>query len=678
MKICLSWLKEFVTVDEPPSRLAADLSMLGLPVDAVTDAGPETVLELDITANRPDCLNHLGVARELATLYREPLRPPRAVVEATGIPAPSIEIADPDLCARYSGLVIAGVRVGPSPAWLQERLQHAGQRSINNIVDITNYVLLELGHPLHAFDFRRLNGSRIVVRRARGGEAIRTLDDRIRELEPDMLVIADAREAVAVAGVMGGAFSEVDDATTDILLESAWFLPASIRRTSRRLGLSTEASYRFERGADLQVTTFALRRAARLILELAGGDGVSPVTDVYPRPWEPPVIRLRASQARRLIGVAIGAAFVDDVLGRLGCEAAPADGGWDVRPPSHRPDLAIEADLIEELARFHGYNRLPSTLPLVDGRPVERRLSREKQATRRFFQETGFQEIITTSFTGADKDDQFIFPDGGERLKLDNPLDEAEPYLRRGLLGGLVTALKLNENDYNAEAQLFELSSVYRRSGSAIREPVMLTFGGYGSWQTSHWSGEAVPFGFYQLKGVLAELARRLGVEDLTLEADDSIPFLQPGTAAVIRRGRQTVGCLGQLNDLVARQWKFKRPVLLAECDFEALAAGETKPWSFKPLPRFPFVDRDVSFLVDNTVAFSTIETTIAEVQIPELDQLSLVDLYRGKDIPPGRQSMTIRLVFQHPERTLTDAEADALRDRVVAALTRKHHVQQR
>ena len=469
MKICLSWLKEFVTADEPPARLAADLSMLGLPVDAVDAAGPDTVLELDITANRPDCLNHLGVARELAVLYREPLRPPRAELADPGLPAPAIEIQDPDLCARYCGLVITGVKVAPSPAWLQERLQRIGQRPINNIVDITNYVLLELGHPLHAFDLRKLKGGRIVVRRARPGESIETLDGRLRELEPEMLVIADREDAVAVAGVMGGAHSEVDDATTDILIESAWFLPASIRKTSRRLGLSTEASYRFERGADLQVPPLALRRAARLILELAGGSGVSAVTDAYPAPWQAPEIGLRARQVGRLIGVEIPPAFVADVLGRLGCDVRPADGGWTVRPPSHRPDLAIEADLIEELARFHGYNRLPSTLPLVDGNPVERRLAREKLAARRFLQEAGFQEIVTTSFTGEAKDGQFLFPAGGELLRLDNPLDEAEPFLRRGLLGGLVTALKLNENDYNAEAQLFELSAVYRRNGAADR-----------------------------------------------------------------------------------------------------------------------------------------------------------------------------------------------------------------
>jgi phenylalanyl-tRNA synthetase beta chain len=349
-----------------------------------------------------------------------------------------------------------------------------------------------------------------------------------------------------------------------------------------------------------------------------------------------------------------------------------------VRPPSHRPDLAIEADLIEELARFHGYNRLPSTLPLVGGNPVERRSAKEKLAARRLLQEAGFQEIVTPSFTGAAKDEQFLFPAGGELLRLDNPLDEAEPFLRRGLLGGLVTALKLNENDYNAEAQLFELSAVYRRNGAAIEEPVMLSAGGYGTWRPSRWSGEGEPFGFFHLKGVLEELLRRLGVDDWELRPEDGIPFLQPGAAAAITRGGKDVGCLGQLNDLVAREWKFKRPVTIAVCDFEALTAGAGRPLAFRPLPRFPFVDRDISFLVDNTVAFSTIKTTIAEVHIPELDQLSLVDLYKGKDIPPDRKSMTIRLVFQHPERTLTDAEADALRDQVIAALKRKHHVQQR
>jgi len=674
MKISLNWLRDFIVLDEPPARVAADLSSLGLPVDGLETIGADTVLDIDVTANRPDCLNHFGIARELAVLYGAPLRRPadenfRPKVQA--LPPPQIEIQDPALCRRYAGVTISGLRVGPSPAWMQERLLALGQRPINNVVDITNYVLLELGHPLHAFDLDKLRENRIVVRQARPGEVLVTLDGKERTLQPPMLVIADAADAVGLAGVMGGLHSEVDASTTRVLLESAWFLPASIRKTARALGLGTEASYRFERGADPEIPPLALWRTARLILELAGGDGISPVADVCPEPWRPRQVHLRRERVAGLLGARLADGFIVRLLEQLGARiAATTPAGWLVDLPSHRPDLEQEVDLAEELARFYGYDRIPATLPRTEGNPVERQLHREKEQSRAYLREAGFQEILTPSFADRDREAAFdYFPLGGA-VRLDNALAEEAPYLRQTLAAGLLAALKWNENNFLEEARLFEIASVYGRGPAGFQEPVRLALGAFGTFQEAHWSSAAVPFGFFHLKGVVEGYLDRLGVATREFVAE-APAFLQPGMSAVLRVDGEVAGFLGQLNELVARELKFKHRVFVAELLLEPLARRAERRFVYRPLPRFPGVCRDISFTVDNGVAFSTIKLALEALQISELKHVEVLDLFRGKDVPAGQQALTLRLAWQHPERTLTDAEADRLREKVAEALGR-------
>lgn len=679
MKISCNWMADLIALDEPPERLAADLSMLGLPVDAVERLPNDTLIEIDVTANRPDCLSHLGIARELSALYHEPLRLPAPAALDAGrdaAPTPVITIEDPDLCARFCGVRITGVRVAPSPQWLQDRLLAVGQRPINNLVDITNYILLELGHPLHAYDYGKLAGGCLIARRACPGETIQTLDGRIRTLAPEMLVIADAGQPVGIAGVMGGATSEVADTTTDILLESAWFQPASVRRTARALEMRTEASYRFERGADVAMAPIALRRAARLILELAGGAAVSPVVDVCPRPWSPPAIALRRERIERLVGISVAGLPVDAMLRRLGFDAEAAPDGWRVRPPAHRVDVSLEVDLIEEIARLHGYDRIPSTLPLHPTRPVLRRLAGEKAAARQFLKECGLQEILTPNFASVPRDADLLWAPDGEPVRVDNPLDEGEPFLRQGLLPGMVAALKFNENNYNADVRLFEVAAVYGRRGDGHVEPVRLALGAYGQWLPAHWSAAGVPADFVRLKGVVEGLCDRLNVPATAFDETGDAAFLQPGAAAWIRLGDEVVGYIGQLNELLAQKLKFKRKVFVAELLFERLAAGIDRAFAFRTLPRYPFVDRDMSFVVDIGISFSTIKMSVIELKMPELAEVKLVDLYRGADIPPGRKAMNVRLVFQHPERTLTDEEADRLRERAAASLRKRFQAQ--
>lgn len=669
MKISVRWLNDFVALDESPEQIAAVLAMLGHPVDSIEKSGAGAVLDVDITANRPDCLNHLGIARELAAWFRQELHRPETDPGdlATGETLPaSISIEAPDLCYRYCGLVVKGVRIAPSPGWLQERLVAVGQRPINNVVDITNYVLQEIGHPLHAFDYRKLRGGAINVRTARSGESICTLDGRLRSLDPSMLVIADAELPVAIAGVMGGADSEVDEQTRDLLLESAWFYPASIRKTSRALGLSTEASYRYERGADAGIPPYALLRVLGLILRLAGGQAASPLIDVFPRPQNPVPVPLCPRQIQRLTGAVIPDRFVEDVLPRLeiGLGRQPS-GGWLATPPSHRVDLKQEADLIEEAARFFGYNRIPSTLPQFSGNPVQRFLVKERESSRDYFCANGFQEILSSSFTDGNRNDLFLHQSTGEKIRLDNPLDDEEPFLRTTLLAGLVKALKINENNFNHDLRLFEMSKVYGNRAGEPEEKVMLAFGATGQYLPGGWAVPSIPWSVFLIKGLLDGWLRRLGTAEYRWLPAEDVSFLQPGSALMLEVAGRPAGVAGQLQEQLAGKMKFRQKTFAGEFQLDALAGASACPFVYSPLPRFPFADRDVSFTVDNRVTFGKMMQVVESLKIAELHQVKLLDLYNGKDVPEGQTALTVRLVFLHPERTMTDAEVDGLRDRI-------------
>ncbi len=671
MKISLNWLKDYIVLDEKPETVAHDLAMLGLPVETLERVAEDWVVDVDVTANRPDCLNHVGMARELSARYGEPLRKPLAGAGSLGqtgdAPVP-ITIEDPDLCARYCGLAILGVRVAPSPVWLQGRLTAIGQRPINNVVDVTNYVLMELGHPLHAFDLRKLKGGEVRVRRARPGETIVTLDGVRRELAQDMLLIADAADPVGVAGVMGGESSEVDDNTVDIFLESAWFEPASIRKTARAMGLSTEASYRFERGADPAVLPEALIRAARLIMYLAGGKPASAMTDVCPRPFEPQRITLRRQRLHLLGGVPVEDSFVQRLLGDLGFGVEAEATGWTLTAPSHRPDITQETDVIEEVVRFYGYDRIPSVLPPVEGNPVERKNIREREAVRLRLKSAGYQEITTSSFVPPEKDARFDVFRVGEAVALDNPGDDAEGSLRTNLTYRMLATLKLNLNNFNKTVNLFEIASVYARTGEGCQENLRLSLGAFGTGRTPHWTApEGAPYSFFHLKGAVESLLELLGVTAARFEApgDGEIPFLQPGNGALLRVQGAVAGFLGRLDDRTAAEWKFHQNVFIAEVDLGRLFAAAQTDFVFRPVPRFPPVGRDMSFTVDRTVPFSKIKTVAESLNIAELSRFEVVEIYRGKEIPPERQAMMVRLVFQKPDGTLTDAEADGLRERI-------------
>ena len=491
MKVLLSWIRELVDIDESAEAIGRKLSVRGLALEGLEPAGTDTLMDFDVTANRPDCLSMAGIAREIAVVYDRPFTEPserlRSAVEAStassGAPALPITIEAPDLCGRYVGAV-ADVSVAPSPAWMAERLTACGVRPISNIVDITNYVLLELGHPMHAFDHARLAGPAIVVRRARTGERIRTLDNQTRTLADDMLVIADAERAQAIGGVMGGGDSEVSSPTTRIVFEAAWFKPQSVRATSRKLGLRTEASMRFERGADITAPVVAMARAAELLQQLGAGAVTAPFIDAYPAVHQPTTLFLAQPRIAGLLGMSVPDDEVLRILTALGFRVAPAKGGWNVTAPAWRVDMHRDVDLIEELGRHHGFEHLPVTFPGVQQAPApsDPRIARDARA-RRLALASGFSEAISFGFIEARHAEPFL---GGDLpVALANPLSEKFAVMRPSLVPGLVEAVSHNRRHGRRDIQLFEIGTRFSPRGEAR----VLALAWTGLATPDHWSG---------------------------------------------------------------------------------------------------------------------------------------------------------------------------------------------
>jgi phenylalanyl-tRNA synthetase beta chain len=658
MKISVEWLKEYIEIRESPEKLKEDLTMIGLLVESIAEADGTAVLDIEVTSNRPDCLSHIGIAREVAALYQRPLRSPmvqekRAVSPET-VPY-KIEIRDPDLCPRYVALALDGIRVGASPLWMQRRLEAAGMRPLNNIVDITNYVLLEMGHPLHAFDFDVLRQGKIVVARARQGEKMRTLDGVDRDLDGEMLLINDGEGPVAIAGVMGGLNSEISPSTTRILLESAYFQPASIRRTSRKLGLSTEASYRFERGADWENTVPAIARACYLIEQLAGGHIAGSMQDVYPTKKNPVRISLKRENATALLGVDLSSEFIESTLRRLEFKVEECgNGAWEVTCPACRADMELEADLIEELARFYGYQNIPATLPPSRTIGTISPTYELENSVRQLMSGHGYCEAVNLSFASESDHNEF-HPMQGERIAVRNPLTEDTQFMRTTLVPGLVRSAKRNFNYGRHLVRLFEIGKVYyRRPDGVPQERNALGILGTGGFADRNWMLTEADYGFFHLKGALTALLRNARIRDFHIEPADSIAWLNTMDAAVLKIGGESIGVLGSLSPLIEDKYKLKQPVYLAEIDLERMARHAFPAISYDPLPKYPSVERDLSIVVSRDLAYHAISRGITELALPELTDILLIDVYEGEKIPANKVSLTLRLTFQDREKTLT------------------------
>lgn len=638
--------------------------------------------ELGLTPNRPDCLSVVGVAREVAAMTGRSLHLPVAtMVEAGSAIADetSVVIDDPEYCPRYAARLIRGVTVGPSPAWLAKRLESVGMRSINNVVDVTNYVLMELGHPLHAFDFNLLRGRRIIVRRAEEGTSFATLDSQQRPLKASDLVICDAEGPVALAGIMGGENSEIRPDTVDILLESAYFHPTAIRRTSKRLGLHTESSHRFERGADVDMVPIALDRAAALILDVAGGTLAKDRLDVYPRPLTGRQLTVTARRTAEILGLDLDILEIRRLLQSIGLGAELAadrnDAALYVTVPTFRPDIQREIDLIEEIARLNGYEHIPVTMPA--GRLVCLRPPRHQSLAGRVrngMVAAGFSEVINYSFVSPSAWDRLgLTADDVRRdaVRILNPLTEEQSVMRTTLVPSILETVARNLAYRSRDLRLFELRPVFLpQSGEELPcERLHLTAVICGRRAPEGWAQSNEPTDFFDLKGVVEGLLTSFSIDRATWDAARSEPFLHPGKSCTLLAGDVVLGVLGELHPQVQEGFDIDHPVYLFDLDLESLFAVAGSRRGFRPLSRFPDVYRDSAFLFDEAVTAQQVFDVMARVQPQEVEEIVLFDLYRGQGVPAGKKSLAIRVRYRSADRTLTDEEITSLHSRIIQTL---------
>ncbi|HEX8706623.1 MAG TPA: phenylalanine--tRNA ligase subunit beta [Pyrinomonadaceae bacterium] len=711
MNISYNWLRELTATRMSPRELAQQLTRVGLTVEGVHEAGGDHLLDIDLTSNRPDCLSHLGVSREVAAIAGArlswPQGAPPAIDGSTAAHA-SVEILAPDLCPRYAARIVRGVKIGPSPDWLVRRLEAIGQRPINNVADITNYVLHEQGQPLHAFDLAKLVGQRIIVRRATPGEKLKTLDGCERELDGEMLVIADAARPVAVAGVMGGEDSEISAATRDVLIESAYFDPASVRRTARLLGLHTEASHRFERGVDYEGVLRAQERCVALVCELAGGTATGDAIDVYPEPLRPPLVSLRPERVKALTGLevapdealrilaALGFIQSSTAQGEAGAQspgktAGPSHQGTNSRlsfiAPTWRVDIAIEEDLVEEVARYTGYEKITTELPASNIAGEYQATEGKRRALRRAVTAAGYDEAISFSFIDAAHDERFellpglVQADEERFITLSNPIIEGSTRMRPTLLPGLLEAVRHNLNRGTRDIRLFETGRVFAANAESGQLPIereALALAATGSAVEEGRAGGARELDFYDLKGALEAAIDEMRLEPLRFEATSARHLRDGQSARISTADGRTIGAIGRLDETVAAGYKFRQAVYVAELDLSALLESAETPALYTPLPRYPSIMRDLSLLVSRSMTFAAIVGTVDEQQLEHCRSLKLVDVYEGANLPEGKRSVTVRIEYRADDRTLRDEEVDVMHARILQALEERFGAQLR
>jgi len=665
MKILTSWLREFVDLKVDDQTLARDLTMAGIAVEGMEKAGNETVFTMEITTNRPDAMNHYGVARETAAIYDKPLKPIVATLsKAAGKADFKIEIDDKQGCARYTSRILRGVTIGPSPKKIVDRLAANDSRPINPAADATNYNLIEMGHPTHAFDLDTLKGGKIVVRRARTGEKLKTLDGVERALTPEDLVIADAKKPVALAGVMGGWDTMITERTKNVLIEAAWFDPATVRAMSRRHAMHTDASHRFERGADWGATSLACARVAQLILESSGGELVGTEIDAIGRKLKFPTLRLRPTEVERHLGQKIAPARIAGILKRLGF-GVTGKSPWTVTVPTWRLDVEREIDLIEEIARIYGYNNFENTLPGFSGSVVELPTAAKEDKTRRTLLALGYNEAMTYSFLSHADARAFS---GGQAIELANPLNEELSVMRTSLVPGMLEMLAHNLNRDVKDVRLFEAGHIFESLAGGVNEAPAICLGATGNAATASVHEPARAYSFFDLKGDIESLLS--GFEHTALYFDSNAPeYYHPGRAARAVMDGETVARFGQIHPDVAAKRKLKQAVFVAEIFADRLYRRGLREPKYTPLSKFPAVERDFSFVMPDDVSFERIRASVVALKLTALRSFEPAEIFRGGAVPAGKQSLLLRAVFQSSERTLRDDEVAGWSAEIVKAL---------
>lgn len=684
MKLLPNWIRDFVTVSDDDRQMAEALTRSGVGVEGYYNEGNDLAYEAEITTNRPDAMNHYGVAREVSAIYNVGLKPITPNLAEKKGPDFPILIEDAEGCARYTARVVRGVKIAPSPANIAHRLELIDQRPINNVADASNYTLNEMGHPTHAFDLDTLKGGKIIVRRARAGETIETLDGETRKLTPEDLVIADAVRPVAIAGVMGGYDTMITEKTRNVLIESAWFDPASVRKTSKRLGMHTDASHRFERGADYGATPLACARVAELIVQTAGGQ-VEQEIDAVARKVSRPEITLHTSEVKRHLGSEIPPEQMVRILTRLGFGvrtdqeqthvSRPEEGRRNVghlatllvQVPTWRLDVDREIDLIEELARIYGYDKFPNTLPSFAGAVVELPHARKQARLRETLLALGYNESLSPTFIPLEEAKQFGATDA---VRLENPLSEEAAYMRTSLVPGLVDQVEYNLNRGNTDVRLFEGGDIFERQGDKVDERRSFAFVATGAAEPASVHGKARPYSFFNLKGDVEDLVRQFDYKSAYFDAH-TVPWLHPGRSARVVLDGATVVRFGQLHPELAASRKLKQDVYVAEVLLDRLYQRELREPHYEAIPRFPAVDRDFSFVFDDKVAFERMHAAVETLRIPELQHFEPMETFRGGKLASGTFSILLRAEFQSPERTLTDDEVAGWSKKIIEALTK-------
>jgi phenylalanyl-tRNA synthetase beta chain len=697
MKVVYNWLKDFVDVTAPPQELASRLALSGTNVASVENGPHGAAIDAEVGSNRPDCLGHLGIAREVGAIYKLALKlvfpkPKESAAKATD--AVKVEIQSPELCGRFTARVIRNVKIQPSPKWLKDRLEASGVASISNVVDISNYVMLELGHALHTFDYDKVRDHKIVVRAAKLKEKMRTLDGIEREFDPGICMICDGEgsRAIGIGGIMGGAETEISFSTKNVLIECAWFDPVAIRRAARFLKLHTEASTRFGRGADPEMAELASRRCAELILELAGGDLLAGVVDAYPGKRAPKKIQVTRKELLRVMGADVPDKQVEASLSALGFAPIRVDqnrgaegsllAAWECTQPSWRAEVEREIDLIEEIARIYGLDKFPPRLPAA--RQGAARLPHHEPETR--LRERliglGYREIVTIPHVAEGRDALFR-PAGVSPARLANPLSEEASVLKSTGIVTMAAALEWNLNHGQRNARLFEIGRHYRLQGDQSLETPVLTLGATGQAREKGLYDSSRDFSFADLKGTFDQIGQLAdGHEARGFVWKDGGPdWLHAAKRGKLRLASSDVGVAGQLARRVADRLKLRQDVFLAELELEPLyTTMETAKASrrYEPLPRFPAVERDFSLLLADGITFAQISESIRSLNISEITSIEAVDLFRGKNVPAGKYSLLVRVTFQSREATLTEGQINHFVGKIISILEHRHGAQLR
>ena len=691
MKVLYNWLKDFVDVTATPDDLASRLALSGTNIGGVEKGAHGAVIDAEVSSNRPDSLSHYGIAREISAVYKLPLKamPQPKLPESSSAKvgdAVTVEIQSPELCGRFTARVIRGVKIAPSPAWLRERLEASGVASISNVVDATNYVMLELGQPTHAYDYDKIHDHRIVVRASRVGEKIRTLDGVERTIDAGICMIADGdgSRGIGIGGIMGGADTEISFSTKNILIEAAWFEPIAVRRAARNLRLHTEASTRFGRGGDPEIAEIASRRVAELVLQLAGGELLTGVVDVYPGKRLPKKIRVTRAELLRVMGADVPDKEVESALSSLGFapvridQNRGADGSllaaWECTQPSWRAEVEREIDLIEEIARIYGLEKFPPRFPVARQGAARLQHHDAQMRVRERLIGLGYQEILTIPHVDEARDALFRAADATP-ARMANPLSEEAGVLRSTGLVTMAAALEWNLNHGQRNVRLFEIGRQYRLNGSTPVETRVLTIGATGDAREKNLYDGARAYSFADLKGDIDAVGELAGGLRWSAHQAATNDWAHAARSGRVLLGGDAIGVAAQLARRVADRLKLRQDVFLAEIAIDPVYAAieELKDSRrYEPLPRFPAVERDFSLLLSDGTSFDAVKKAIESLKIAEVVTVDAGDLFRGKNVPAGKYSLMVRVVFQSREATLTDAQTGDFSTRIITALEKQ------